>query len=79
MKKIRSKTFQGAIIPLIDDVSAFFMVVADKPMSIPLIKHLEEVDALQEAIRISNKEKCECYVMKCTQKVKLIPHVTKIN
>jgi hypothetical protein len=46
MKKIKSKTFQGAIIPLIDDVSAFFMVVADKPMSIPLIKHLEEVDAL---------------------------------
>lgn len=79
MEKNKSKTFQGAIMPLTNDLSSFFMVVADKPMSMPIIKHLKEADALQEAIRISNKEKCECYVMKCTQKVKLIPHVTKIN
>jgi len=63
-------------------IQPFFMVFADKPNNynkIPTVRHTTEEEAEAEALRIADKEKCECYVVKSVKKVSLITNVETIN
>jgi hypothetical protein len=79
-KKQTSKqtpTFEGSIEP-IKKTKVFWCVAADGKNA-PTKQHETEFDALQEAIRIANKERCDTFVLKCTKVVSLIPFIETVK
>lgn len=72
-------TFEGAIEPLSSNKEQSFWMVFLENRSSPTKKHESEFDALQEAIRLSNKEKTNSHVLKVVKTVTMIPYIQTIK
>ena len=66
---------------VVRSIQPFYMVFADNPKNynkVPTVRHATEEEAEAEALRISDKEKCEVYILKSVKKLSLIPKIEKI-